>query len=159
MRRMVLDDSRFRPQSSDEVAALGPDDVPALQRLYADGDASGESPDFFYPWMVEQGTFFGIRERDQLIAVAGTHLVAPSEGVAAIGNVYTRRDHRGRGFAARVTSAVAAALRRRGVRTIVLSVNQRNAGAIRVYERLGFVPHCEFVEGVASRVDFAPPLS
>ena len=31
-----------------------------------------------------------------------------------------------------------------------LSVNQRNQAAISVYQRLGFLQHCRFVEGVAT---------
>ena len=85
------------------------------------------------------------------IAAAGTHLVAPLESVAAVGNIYTRRDRRGRGLGTAVTAAVTAELRRRGVRTIGLNVNQRNATAIGLYERLGFVRYCAFVEGVATR--------
>lgn len=149
MWRMVLDD--LRATSADGISTLGMDDVPALQRLYADGDAAGEAPDFFAPWMVEQQTYVGVREGGELIAAAGTHLVAPSEGVAAIGNVYTRRDRRQRGLATRLTSAVASELRRRGLRTIVLSVNQQRSAAIAVYEKLGFLRHCEFVEGIAAR--------
>src|SRR5688572_19153415 len=36
---------------------LGASDVPALQALYADGETSGESPDFFFPSMVAGGVF------------------------------------------------------------------------------------------------------
>ena len=86
------------------------------------------------------------------IAVAGTHLVAPRESVAAIGNVYTHRDHRGRGLGAAATGAVATELLARGFRTIVLSVEEGNAAAIHVYERLEFRFHCSFIEGDAERV-------
>ena len=60
--------------------------------------------------MIESGVYYGVLEGSSLVAAAGTHVFAPDEGVAAIGNVYTRRDQRGRGFAACVTSAVAARL-------------------------------------------------
>jgi RimJ/RimL family protein N-acetyltransferase len=42
---------------------------------------------------------------------------------------------------------------RMGLHTIALNVNQRNAAAIRVYERLGFARHCAFYEGIAVRDD------
>ena len=71
--------------------------------------------------------------------MAGTHLVVPQEGIAAVGNIYTRRDRRGRGLAGRVTAAVVAELLRRGVPTVALNVAQTNATARRVYERVGFV--------------------
>lgn len=123
-------------------------DVAALERLYADGNASGESPDFFYGSMVTDGVFFGVFENGELTAAAGTHLVARDEGAAAIGNVYTRRDRRGRGLGRIVTSAVVKELE--GIETIALNVRAENLPAIRLYESLGFSRHCEFFEGMAT---------
>ena len=127
-------------------------DLPDIQRLYADGESTSESPDFFFPSMLGDNTFFGIREGDDLIAIGGTHLVSDTESVAAIGNVYTRRDHRGRGLGAATTRAVIEALQLRGIGTIALSVIATNTAAIRVYERLGFTVHCEFFDGAAAVV-------
>jgi ribosomal protein S18 acetylase RimI-like enzyme len=151
MWRMVLDPADYRPVASGDAQRLGLDDLPALRALYADGEPVGESPDFFYPDMVTEGVFYGVREGDELIAAAGTHLVVPEESIGAIGNIYTRRDRRGRGLASRLTSAVAAELLRQGLRTVALNVNQGNAAAIRVYEPLGFRRYCSFCEGVAVR--------
>ncbi len=155
MWRMALDPGRFQPWPGSPAgpARLTPSDYTALTRLYADGAATGEAPDFFAPYMVEQGVFYGIFEGQELVAAAGTHLVAPAEGVAAVGNVYTRRDRRGRGLATRVTSAVASELVR-GLpagSVIALNVMQANRPALSVYERLGFARHCEFYEGLAER--------
>ena len=100
--------------------------------------------------MQDQGVFYGLWESGQLVAVAGTHLVVPSKDVAAVGNVYTRRDRRGRGLAAAVAGAVVAELIRMKIRTIALNVNQSNVSAIRIYERLGFKRHCSYCEGLAS---------
>jgi ribosomal protein S18 acetylase RimI-like enzyme len=134
-----------------DAVRLGATDLEALRRLYADGEATGEAPDFFFPSMLAQGVFFGHRESGELVAAAGTHLVAPEESVAAVGNVYTRRDRRGRGLATRATSAVVSELLRQGLRTIALNVERRNATAIRIYERLGFFRYCAFCEGLARR--------
>ena len=133
------------------VQRLGPTDVTALKRLYADGEAAGESPDFFYDSMVPSGVFFGIYEGADLVAAAGTHLFAPDEHAAAIGNVYTRRDRRGRGLSRAVTKAVLHRLRH--LKTVGLNVRDDNVAAIRVYESLGFVKHCDFREAVAHRRD------
>lgn len=133
------------------VARLAADDLAALARLYQDGEATGESPDFFYSSMVTDGVFFGVYEGGDLIAAAGTHLVARDEGAAAIGNVYTRRDRRGRGYGRMVTSAVLHELR--DLETVGLNVRADNAPAIRVYESLGFVRHCEFYEALAAPHD------
>lgn len=151
MWRMVLEPASFVPVDGTGVEAVTPEHIADLADLYTDGVDRGETPDFFFPSMVDQGTFRGIRESGRLVAAAGTHLFAPDLGVCAIGNVYTRQSARGRGLASRVTSAVAEAAFARGVRTIVLNVRDVNGGARRVYERLGFRTYCEFVEGSARR--------
>jgi ribosomal protein S18 acetylase RimI-like enzyme len=151
MWRMVLDRNAYRSQSSSDALRLSSQHQSAVEQLYADGDAFGERPDFFFPSMLGEGVFYGLWEAGELVAVAGTHLVVPGEDVAAVGNVYTRRDRRGLGLAAATTSAVAGELLRMNIQTIVLNVNQSNTSAIRVYERLGFKRHCAYCEGFAER--------
>jgi ribosomal protein S18 acetylase RimI-like enzyme len=136
--------------ASDRSVRLTADDVHALKDLYADGELTGESPDFFYGSMVTDGVFFGVYEGPELVAAAGTHLVARDESAAAIGNVYVRRDKRAQGLGRVVTAAVVHELR--DFETIGLNVRADNASAIRVYESLGFVKHCEFVEGLATQL-------
>jgi ribosomal protein S18 acetylase RimI-like enzyme len=131
------------------VCRLTERDIDALKRLYADGESTGESPDFFYDSMVSDGVFCGIFEGRDLIAVTGTHLVSREESAAAIGNVYVRRDRRGAGLSRLTTMAVLEDLR--GIETIGLNVRADNAAAIRVYESLGFAVHCQFCEGLAVR--------
>ncbi len=146
MQRMALEDRS--PLAIDpRVRRLGTADAAAITALYADGEATGEAPDFFYPAMLDFGVFFGVYEGDSLIAAAGTHLVAPEEHAAAIGNVYVRRNRRNRGLGRITTAAVAWELR--SLDTVGLNVKADNAAAIRVYESLGFVRHCDFVEAIA----------
>jgi len=151
MWRMALDTWHFRPERTHSAEMLGPHDLASLEKLYSDGLETGEAPYFFFPSMLETGVFSGIRVADELVAVAGTHLVNSEDGAAAVGNIYTRRDHRGQGLAGSATSAVVEQLIRMGISTIALNVKQDNPGARRVYERLGFFLHCDFVEGVARR--------
>jgi GNAT superfamily N-acetyltransferase len=151
MLRMVLDPRCYRPVVPKGVSRLGPSDLERLQSLYADGEASGEAPDFFMPAMLEQGVYYGVHEGDRLIAAAGTHVVAPTMSVGALGSVYTRRDRRGRGLASRVTSAVISYLSDMKLATVVLNVRANNRAAIRVYEQLGFQTHCQYYEAIASR--------
>jgi ribosomal protein S18 acetylase RimI-like enzyme len=151
MHRMVLEPEQFRPVSTHAAARLGPADVDAVQALFADGGPTGESPDFFAPPMLRDGVYFGVREGDALIASAGTHILAPEEGVCGIGNIYTRRDRRRRGLAACVTSAVVSEVLGMQVPTVALNVWENNAAARRVYERLGFQHYCDFYEAVAVR--------
>ena len=123
-------------------------DVPALVRLYGDGEATGEAPDFFYPSMVTDGVFFGVYEEGVLAAAAGTHLFAPEEDAVAIGNIYTMRERRGRGLGRLVTNAVIEAVKHIG--TVGLNVRADNPAALHLYESLGFVRHCPFYEGLAT---------
>jgi GNAT superfamily N-acetyltransferase len=152
MQRMVLDPRAFRATALDGVRALGDQDLAAITALYDDGHRRGDGPSFFHPGMLRQRTFYGLWEGKDLISVAGTHLYSQELGVCAVGNVYTRVDHRGRGLAARVTSAVVSLALAQAVSTIVLNVDCENLAAQRVYERLGFERYCEFFEGEAVRV-------
>lgn len=147
MWRMIWTGDRAS-SSTGVTTRLNANDVPALRALYADGEPDGESPDFFFPSMVTDGVFHGIYDGSDLVTVAGTHLVSREEGVAAIGNVYTRRDRRGRGLGRLVMNAVLGQLA--GIETIGLNVRTDNDAAIRLYESLGFVRHCQFFEALAS---------
>ena len=151
MHRMVVDASSFTPVPHADVRTIGEHDVDAVLALYQDGHRRGEGPAFFSPAMLGQGSFRGVWQDGTLIAVAGTHLYSREEGVCAIGNVYTHSDCRGRGLAARVTSAVVAQALHDAIPTIVLNVGAGNVAAQRVYERLGFTLYCEFLEGEARR--------
>ena len=147
-----------RAASSRAVTSrLSASDVPALQALYADGESSGESPDFFFPSMVADGVFHGIYEGANLVAAAGTHVVAREEGAAAIGNVYVRHDRRGQGLGRLVTQAVLGELA--GVETIGLNVRADNDAALQLYESLGFARHCEFYEALATPWPAAEPCA
>ena len=149
MWRMVADAARFVPRAHAAVR-LGPADYDTLAILYHDGDAAGETPPFFDAGMLRHGVYYGIREGGAIVAAAGTHVLAEQESVAAIGNVYTRRDRRGRGFGSQVAGAVTAELLRSGVRTVVLNVGESNAAAMRLYQRLGFERYCEYREAIAT---------
>ena len=146
MVRMLLDTARFQPVSSAGAARVNPSDLDLVKALFAD-----DPPPFFLPSMLGDGIYYGVRENDRLVALAGTHVVAREVSVAALGNIYTRPDRRGRGLAASVTSAVVRDLIEMGIATIVLNVREDNATAVRVYERLGFERYCTYFEVPAKR--------
>lgn len=92
---------------------------------------------WFDPRMLETACYFGARESGALAAVAGVHVLSRTYGVAALGNIATLPASRGRGFGAAVVTALCRSLLADGL-TIGLNVDAANAGAIRLYERLGF---------------------
>jgi GNAT superfamily N-acetyltransferase len=143
MWRMAIRPADFRPAEGDSHR-LAPAQSGQLAKLYALGGA-----DAFSPAQMEHGVFYGVAVERRLVAAAGTHLVSPTYGVAAVGNVFTHPNHRCRGYATVTIGAVVAELVRLGIRDIVLNVSQSNGDAIRIYERLGFERYCAFVEGPA----------
>jgi ribosomal protein S18 acetylase RimI-like enzyme len=146
MWRMVLSPARFRHVAGDCVP-LTPSHAGQLAQLFALGGVPAFSPE-----QIARGVFFGAIQEDQVVAVAGTHLVSLDYGVAAIGNVFVHPNCRGRGYGTMTISAVANELLRRGIQDVVLNVGQDNAPAIHVYEKLGFERYCPFFEGPATRV-------
>jgi len=99
---------------------------------------------------VASGVYYGVRRGTRLIAAAGTHVISPQLGIAAVGNVYTHREYRGQGLAKVVTSAVTADLLRE-CDTVVLNVRADNPPALAVYRALGYREHTEFEERLVHR--------
>lgn len=121
-------------------------DIMALFTFYPDN--------FFEPHQLTAGHYYGMRTRDaeaKLVAVAGIHLVSKSDRVAALGNIVTHPDHRGRGLSTRCTSHLVGALLAEGIEILALNVERKNASAVRVYEKLGFRPHVTYLEGLLVR--------
>ena len=91
---------------------------------------------------------------DRAAVVSLASVSAAAAGVARIGPVYTRAEHRGRGFAAAVTVAAAERARSAGAREVVLYTDLANRSANGVYRRIGFVPVFD-----ARRIAFTAPDS
>jgi predicted GNAT family acetyltransferase len=145
---MAVDSATFKPLTAevDGLEALDPSHTDELLDLY---ETYSES--FFLPAQLLHGVFYGVREDGRLVAAAGTHTVGRRAGIAAVGNVFTRPEARGRGYAAAATSAVVRDLLSTGCRDVVLNVAVTNTTAIGVYERLGFRRHSRYLEASAFR--------
>lgn len=149
--RMVLDHTAFTASVSDQVTRILPDQAARLTELYRHAAEPGEEIVAFSPWQIAHGVFYGVWQGAELVTAAGTHVWSPAEKVVAIGNVFTRPDHRGRGYATWCTAAVTAEAVTAGMDRIILNVREDNDPAIHVYEKLGFRRCCLFWEGPALR--------
>jgi ribosomal protein S18 acetylase RimI-like enzyme len=130
--QMILDAPAERPaEPPAAVTELGPADVPDMLALT---DEARPGP--FWPRTIELGTFHGLREDGALVAMAGERLQPP--GWCEISTVCTAPRSRGRGLAAAVVRAAVDRIAAGGRRPF-LHVAETNHGAIRLYERLGFV--------------------
>ncbi|MBQ0825137.1 GNAT family N-acetyltransferase [Streptomyces tagetis] len=130
-RQMVWSGAAPSPgEAGADVVELGADDVDEMLGLIA-----RTRPGPFWPRTRELGTYLGIREHGTLVAMAGERLRPP--GWTEISAVCTAPEARGRGHAARLVRALVARITARGAHPF-LHVAEENAGAIALYERLGF---------------------
>ncbi|HKR42400.1 MAG TPA: GNAT family N-acetyltransferase [Paraburkholderia sp.] len=83
----------------------------------------------------ETGNYIGIRERGQLIAMAGERMHI--DGYVEISAVCVHDEHRGKGFGGRLVNILRREIEARGD-TAFLHVRSDNQAAIGLYERLGF---------------------
>lgn len=84
---------------------------------------------------IEFGNYFGIFDGDQLVSMAGQRL--QTNDFTEVSAICTDPDHLGKGYAAALTQKVCACIYNNG-KTPFLHVRQDNAGAIKLYQKLGF---------------------
>jgi predicted GNAT family acetyltransferase len=114
-----------------EVATLGDRDAGEMLEL-----ATLTRPGPFFARTHRLGDFVGVRVGGRLAAMAGERLKLP--GFTEVSAVCVHPDFRGRGYAAGLMSLVTDRIVARG-EAAFLHVYDRNAAAIALYERLGWV--------------------
>ncbi|AUY47686.1 GNAT family N-acetyltransferase [Streptomyces sp. CB01881] len=108
-------------------------DLPDLLALYE----TAYPGNWFDPRMLDTGQYVGVRDKGELVAVAGVHVWSPEQRIAALGNVTTHPRARGRG----IGKAVVAELCRRLLGSadhVALNVKAANPAAVALYTALGF---------------------
>lgn len=114
-------------QSFEELNTSHVDEMLSLVELTKPGPFSKRTP--------ELGSYLGIRVAGQLVAMAGERL--KPYGYTEISAVCTHPDYRGRGYASSLVSILIQRITKRN-EIPFLHVRTENAGAIHVYEKLGF---------------------
>lgn len=126
-----------------DVEPLTHRDTGAIMQLYQ------HYPDnFFEPAQLDTGLYFGLRDGDELVSVAGIHVLSARHDIAAIGNIVTHSGYRGQGLATRCVGRLLDALFAR-VGAVALNVQEGNEPAIRCYRKFGFEHRFDFFEGSA----------
>lgn len=133
LKMALRDTNALRAVDTRGVERLGPADLDEVLAFYR----KSYEGNWFDPRMLQTGQYFGTREDGALVVVAGVHVYSPAQRVAALGNVATDPERRGRGLARRVTARLCASLLEE-VEHVGLNVKADNAAAIACYRRLGF---------------------
>ena len=129
--QMVCPTSPDRPSLAEAILPMTSTDFPEMVTL-----ASLTEPGPFRDHTANLGGFVGIRVDGRLAAMAGQRL-APA-GFAEVSAVCTHPDFRGRGYAQALVAAVTRNIHSEG-RMPFLTSFEAKAGAVRIYEQVGFI--------------------
>mgnify|MGYP000064841100 CR=1 FL=1 len=143
MQRMGLRREEYSSLGHDSrVRRLGHGDTAAIMALYE------HYPDnLFEPSQLETGLYFGVDgSDDELLSIAGVHVVSREFDIAAIGNLVTHPDARGQGLASAATGRLLDELFER-VSRVALNVREDNRSAVALYDKFGFSLETLFWEG------------
>jgi len=113
------------------ILRMSPEDAPEMVAL-----TDVAFPGFFRRRTNEMGEYFGIRVGGQLVAMAGERLAVP--GWREISAVCTHPAHTGKGYATVLMNRLLREHAAAGLRSF-LHVIEKNARAIALYKRMGFV--------------------
>jgi len=145
--KMALQDkAKIDDIDCSQVVALSTPDLEEIQAFYQESYPGN----WFDPRMLETQQHFGIQAGGKLVCVGGIHVYSPQYRVAALGNIATHPDRRGRGHGQTVTARICQSLSQT-VDDIGLNVKADNHTAIACYERLGFKTVAEYGEFVVQR--------
>jgi ribosomal protein S18 acetylase RimI-like enzyme len=142
----LLDETQISKIDCSGVVRLGTNELADIQALYKESYPEN----WFDPRMLETGQYFGIREENRLVSVAGIHVYSPQYNVAALGNIATLPAYRNKGYGTKVTAKLCQSLSAEGMR-IGLNVKTDNHAAISSYTRIGFDSVASYEEFMVQR--------
>ncbi|MGK6320430.1 GNAT family N-acetyltransferase [Sphingomonas sp. DT-204] len=143
--QMVAEVITGAPKPPFEIVPLGEGDAPEMFAL-----ATLTEPGPYAAHTNRLGAFVGVRQDGRLVAMAGERMRMP--GLAEVSGVCTHPEFRGRGYAGALMRTVAQRMLARG-ETPFLHAYATNAGAITLYESLGFRVDGEVTASVLVRAE------
>ena len=129
----LKDKSLLHDVDCSQVVRLTENDLEDMFGLYEESYPGN----WFDSRMLQTKQYFGFRLKNRLLSVAGVHVYSEKYKVAALGNIVTHPDYRGKDFGKAVTAKLCQSLSEH-VDSIGLNVKADNAAAIALYEKLGF---------------------
>jgi GNAT superfamily N-acetyltransferase len=132
--KMALQDlSTIKGMDCAEVIRLSASDLHDITQLYTQSYPGN----WFDSRMLATQQYFGIRQDNALVSIAGIHVYSETYRVAALGNITTHPAWRNKGLGALVTARLCQSLSE-NVDHIGLNVKADNQPAIACYQKLGF---------------------
>lgn len=145
--KMALKDrSIAKSMDCSKVTRVPPSDLNDVIQLYK----ASYPGNWFDPRMLETNQYFGIREGEALVSIAGIHVYSEAYGVAALGNITTHPSWRNKGYGTLVTARLCQSLSE-NIDHIGLNVKTDNMIAISCYEKLGFEVIASYGEFMVQR--------
>ena len=138
--KMVLT-KKPAPVTDKNIRRLGLSDLEKMKLFYN----VSYPGNWFDSRMVETGKYFGYFIDENLAGISGIHVWSKEYRVAALGNIATHPDFRGKRIAFKLTAALCEDLSN-DADTIGLNVSSGNIPAIRCYENVGFEIHSSYDE-------------
>ncbi len=131
---MMVDEASFKPYLQPEARRITLEHEKLVRTMLRDHWGRDPGAELVRR-IVRENRPYGVFVGDKLVSIAMTYLRLPE--VWIVGGVYTRPEHRGRGYAKAVTSAVTRDAVVSGA-IAMLHVREDNKPAIRVYRKLGY---------------------
>ena len=140
---MAAKSARASHKPDSRIVKLSASDIPEMMSL-----TSLTKPGPFEAGTLQLGDFWGIKESDRLVAMAGERM--KHHGFTEVSGVCVHPMARGRGYARMLSTVVAAHILDRG-ETPYLHAYAANAAAISLYESLGFRVRCNIHVMIVAR--------
>jgi GNAT superfamily N-acetyltransferase len=142
----LTDKTKIIDSDSADIVHLKPGDIDDINTLYSESYPENS----FDPRMLETGMYFGMRFNGKLVNISGVHVYSEQQKVAALGNITTHREYRGKGIGQKVTAHLCSVLLKK-VDAIGLNVSRSNMPAIKCYSNLGFTVIAPYMEYMIER--------
>jgi len=144
--RMILKGDP-EPVTDPNIRRLNLRDLNKIDKLYL----IAYPQNWFDSRMLKTGKYFGYFESGMLVGIAGIHVYSPEYRIAALGNIATHPDFRGRKIGYKVTTALCNDLKM-SADIIGLNVKSDNEAAIKCYQNIGFEIRSSFDEYLITNV-------
>lgn len=130
-----------------DIISLNRDSLDEILALYRDSYPEN----WFEPQMLDTGQYYGIKDNNKLVSIAGVHVFSKKYQVAALGNITTHPHYRNRKYGRKVTGGLCKSLLKH-VSHIGLNVESQNTAAIKCYQNLGFEVIASYQEFMIKRI-------